>query len=84
MTSKWYDISHDIFTHVENVTAFTPEEYAAEKKKNSKLQMDSAKPEFTLQTVTNDFIMAMWGNVTGRAQTIRKIEFNNYKSALPH
>ena len=86
MIQKYDDISQDIFTYIENYTQYTAEELENLKNKPGSRKVDDSgmKLEFTLQATTDDISFGMWANVAAKMQTIRKVEFDYFKSGLPH
>jgi hypothetical protein len=82
---KWENISSDIFMYIEKYTEQTEEERQAAMKNNPGRKLEgNQKAEFTLKHTSEDISFGMWANVAAKMQTIRKVEFDYFKSALPH
>lgn len=70
---------------MENYTKYTEEELEIERKKPGARKIDgNNKAEFTLKETTEDISFGMWANVAAKMQHVRKVEFDYFKSGLPH
>jgi hypothetical protein len=48
--------------------------------------MDSSnkeKPEFTLTKISEDIILSLWANVTGKSQPFKKVDFTKMQCGIP-
>lgn len=81
---KFDCISAHILEYVENFTKFTPEEIEKQKNNPNTRKNDSnVRPEFSIVNATKDVRLAVYGNVAGKAQMHKYVEFGGIACKTP-
>ncbi len=81
---KFDSISAHILEYVENFTKFTPEEIEKQKNNPNTRKNDSnVRPEFSIISTSKDLRMSVYGNVAGKAQMHKYVEFGGIACKTP-
>jgi hypothetical protein len=81
---KFDAISAHTLEYVENHTKFTAEELEKQKNNPNTRKNDSnVRPEFAIISATKDIRLAVYGNVAGKAQMHKYVEFGGIACKTP-
>jgi hypothetical protein len=81
---KFDAISAHVLEYIENQTKYTPEELKEIKNNTSTRKTDSnIRPEFFLVNTSSDLKLGIYGNIAGKAQLHKFVEFGGIACKTP-